>query len=99
MESAALREQQVVDARERSRQVPRLLIEARRCCRCGAPNDDAQADALLTLAEIMLRYKVKRTKALELRREVRRLFPDAVRSHGRCVRVAASAIDRVWDRG
>jgi hypothetical protein len=70
-----------------------------RCHRCGAPIETQRDDAMLTLAEIMDRYKVKRTKALALRREARRRFPSGVRSHGRCVRVAASALDRVWKRG
>jgi hypothetical protein len=70
-----------------------------RCSRCGARVAILAPDELLTLRQIMHRYHVKRTKALILRREVRRRFPDAVRSSGRCVRVSASALDRVWDRG
>jgi hypothetical protein len=70
-----------------------------RCSRCGARVAILALEELLTLRQIMQRYHVKRTKALILRREVRRRFPDAVRSSGRCVRVSASALDRVWDRG
>lgn len=68
-----------------------------RCRRCGAPIP--QRSEYLTLHEIMHRYKVARTKALDLRREVRRRFPNSVLRHGRCVRVAASALDRIWARG
>lgn len=67
-----------------------------RCRRCGAPIPEP--NEYLTLHDIMRRYKVARTKALDLRREVRHLFPDAVLRHGRCVRVAASALDRIWER-
>jgi hypothetical protein len=70
-----------------------------RCPNCGARITRSAPDELLTLEQIMERYGVKRTKALALRREVRRRFPDAMRSNGRCVRVSASALDRVWERG
>lgn len=71
-----------------------------RCGRCGTRMPKPEAfEELLTIDDIMERYKVKRTKAVALRREVRQLQPDAVRSHGKCVRVVASALDRLWTRG
>ena len=70
-----------------------------RCRKCGARMSEPAPEVFLTLDEIMRRYGVGRTKALELRREVRKRFPEAVRSHRRCVRVEASALDRVWGRG
>lgn len=70
-----------------------------RCPTCGAAIPDSAPDELLTLDDIKARFKVGRTKALELRREVRRLWPEAVLSHGRCVRVRASAVKRLWTSG
>lgn len=72
-------------------------IDAQRCNRCGAVVE-CDDDELLTLREIMERYKVGRTKALDLRRAVRRRWPDAVLCHARCVRVRASALERLWRR-
>jgi hypothetical protein len=69
-----------------------------RCTRCGAKVEPTTPE-MLTLAEIMTRYKVGRTKAVELRTELAELVPDAVFRNGRCVRVLASALDRLWERG
>ena len=74
------------------------MNEKERCARCGATIEHRDSE-LLTLEEIMSRYKVGRTKALDLRRAVRRIEPAAVLRHGKCVRVLASAVDRVWGRG
>ena len=49
-----------------------------RCLRCGAPIDEGTTE-FLTLAEIRARYKIGRTKAMQLRQEVRRSSPEAVR--------------------
>lgn len=71
-----------------------------RCTRCGTKMPKPESfEELLTIDEIMERYKIKRTKAVALRREVRQRQPDAVRSHGKCVRVVAAALDRLWTRG
>ena len=68
------------------------------CPRCGSKYAApiAAVEEWLTLKEIMARYKIGRTKAHELRREVRRRFPEAIRSHGRVVRVGADALERLW---
>ena len=71
---------------------------ADQCPRCGAPVERTEPE-LLKLEDIMQRYKVGRTKALDPRRAVRRIEPGAVLRHGKCVRVLASAVDRVWGRG
>lgn len=68
-----------------------------RCHRCGAPvRSGTPAGELLSLEEIMQRYKIGRTKALELRRELRKRSPDAVKSHARVIRVEAIALERLW---
>ena len=67
-----------------------------RCQKCGSAVKRRKKEEYLTLSEIMRRYKIKRTKALQIRNMIRRTDPDAIRSHGRCVRVAASVLDRLW---
>jgi hypothetical protein len=68
-----------------------------RCPKCGAAIPPDQ-DELLTIDEIQQRYKIGRTKALELRRELARSDPKAVLRSGRVVRVRASALYRLWSR-
>src|SRR5687768_17185491 len=70
-----------------------IMTDSMRCARCGAKIEKAGPREFLTLREIMARYKIGRTKSLDLRREIRLRNPEALRRHGRIVRVAADAID------
>lgn len=64
------------------------------CPRCGFRYDE-----WLKLEELMVRYEIGRTKAKALRRLLRNERPDAVKSNGRNVLVAASAFEALWSRG
>lgn len=69
-----------------------------RCGNCGAPLEDRRADLWLSTMEVTKRYSVGKTTARKWIDEVRRAEPDAVLENGRCIRVLASAVERLGRR-